>query len=358
MSIVRPWRHLRISAAAVISAVVALVALVPATPAAAAVTATSIAVSTPSTGKVAANTEKQVVVLTITGLAGATLTEENITGVDLGGDSNCADLPVYVVTSATTLTVKTPSGGCDPTSGNTPESVTIEFTGSQTLTKATTNLFFIAPPVLAGTAPVITDNSSALPAANQIKQFVAGGGQTIRVKADSTFAFSSTGALSASLGGKALTSVTIANSGNTGNYFTGRTAAGMSTSDPSLSITHNGVTKTFAAASIDNISIVNAPLITSLSVTSGKVDTATTTVITGQNLTGATAVTFCGVAGVIASNPAPTATTMTVTTPTAVSDVSPGLGSGVYAGSCPVKVTTPGGTNVHSPASNFTFVVE
>lgn len=358
MPIVRPWRHHRIAAATVLSAVVALVTLVPATPAAAAPAATSIAVTSPSTGKVAANTEKQVVVLTVNGLTGATLSEDAITGVDLGADAACADLPVYVVTSPTTITVKTPTGGCDPTVGTTPETVTIKFVVGN-LAKATTNLIFIAPPEIADTnnAPVITENSAGITDADdQIQQLAASGGQYVRIKAADDFTFNggSAAALSVTIGGRALTEVKAYSATNTiltgpgqagdvGNYLIGKTATGMTTSTPTVVISQGGVSKTFDSTRT-GITIVNAPTITSLNVTVVKAGVATNITVTGTGLASTspevTEVTVCGVPATTLTQPNSQGTSMAITVPAAgiIDDVD-GLGEGVFSGTCPVVVT-------------------
>ncbi|WP_426508874.1 hypothetical protein ACPPVO_59875 [Dactylosporangium sp. McL0621] len=120
----------------------------------------TIAITTPSTGKLAADTAKQVLVLTVTG---QTLSEALVTGVNLGTDTNCQNIPTYIVTSATTLAVKTPTGGCPATTTSGGDSIDILFAGGNTLSK-TGGLTFIAPPAIAAASdkPVINDNSALL----------------------------------------------------------------------------------------------------------------------------------------------------------------------------------------------------
>src|SRR4051794_27627433 len=110
---------------------------------AAALTGT-IVISTPTTGKLAAGTAKQVLTLTVTG---QTLSEALVTGVDLGPD--CLNVPTYIVTSATTIAVKTPSSpvGCAATTASGGDNIVINFAGGNTLTK-TGGLFFINPPAI------------------------------------------------------------------------------------------------------------------------------------------------------------------------------------------------------------------
>ncbi|MET7417699.1 hypothetical protein [Dactylosporangium sp. NPDC005555] len=355
------------TAAATLLSAASLIALP--TVAHAAPAATAVTITSPTGGKVAADTEKQVIIITVTGLTGATLDEGSVASVDLGADSDCQGLDFYIVTAATSLAVKTPTGGCAPTSGVASETIAINFANSGgTLTKALSGLIFVAPPALDSTAPVVTDMSSALNSSDQIKRFVSTGGQYVRVKADSNFTFSgAANSLSASLGGKPLTEVkvykktdgtlfTTAPSGTTenGNWFVGKTATGMASGN--LSITHNGVTKTWNAADLGT-SVVTVPVVTAMTPASGKINTATTVTITGT-LTGATGVNFCGVAGTaFALNAA--GTSISVKTPTTgIADDAAGLGSGNFSGVCPVKVVAPGGTNIHTATTAFSFFAE
>ncbi len=373
MSFVHSWRTSRLATLAGAGGAAALLSAVTlvATPMAAhaAPAATSVTIASPVGGKVAADTEKQVIIINVVGLTGATLDEGSVESVDLGADSDCQGLDFYIVTGTTQLAVKTPTGGCAPTSGVASETLEINFANSGgTLTKALSGLIFIAPPELDTTAPVITDLSSELPSADQIQQFVSTGTQVIRVKADSDFTFSgASGVLTASLGGKPLSEIkvykktdgtvmTTAPSGSTenGNWFTGKTTTGMTSGN--LSITHNGVTKTWTAADLGT-SVVTVPVITTMNPTSAKVNTAVTVTITGT-LTGATSVTFCGVPGTnFALNAA--GTSLTVKTPASgIADDAGGLGSGVYSGVCPVKVINTAGNNIHTVSSVFSFLAE
>lgn len=369
MSIARMWRRGRVAVGAT-AAVLASVALVPSTPASAAVTGT-IAISTPVGGLVAADTEKQVIIFNVTSLVGNTISEDTIESIDIHtSDTACKELEFYIVTAGTSVAVKTPTGGCDATSGVASETVAIHFVNGDTLTKTLSGLVFVPPPKIEAlaNAPLITDNSSLLTDPDdRIKVFQAAGAQTIRVKAASDFTFSgAAGKLSASLNGKALTEVKVwkadgsgaftGTSGDNGNYFTGKTATGMTTGDATLSITHNGVTKSFLTAAT-GATVAAVPTVTSLSPTFGKSGAETTVTVTGTNLTAATGVTFCGLAGsapVVASN----GTSLTSKTPAAIADASPGLGTGNLSGVCPVKVTNANGTSILTAGSVFSFLTE
>jgi hypothetical protein len=318
----------------------------------------TIAISSPTSGKLAAATAKQVILLTVTGQP---LSEAFVTSVDLGSDSACAGLVSYIVTSATTIAVKTPTGGCaatDLTANPNGEPIVINFAGSNTLTKTPSatakGVFFVAAPAIATTNAVITENSSLLTA--PITRFVTNGGQIVRVSAGAAFAFDprSSAALGVTFGGKAGTDVKVYDGTSgaqilaststppaVGNYMTFKTATGMSASDSSLTVTQNGVGKTFTSTDT-GASIVAAPTVTSLSVTSGKTKASTSTVITGTNFdktladytSGDWIVNFCGKAGTVT---AADTTKLTVTTPD-VADDAAGLGTGKFAGSCPVTV--------------------
>ncbi len=372
MPLVHSWRSSRLvasigtgTAAATLLTAAAVLGVPTVTHAAPA--ATSVTIASPVGGKVAADTANQMVTFNIVGLTGATLDDTSVVSVDLG--ASCQSLDFYVVPNTTQLAVRTPDpGGCPATSGVASETVAITFAnGAGTLTKTLSGLVFISPPTLDTTAPVITDLSSALPAADQIQQFVSTGNQIIRVKADSAFSFSGVaGQLTASLGGKPLSEIkvykktdgtvsTVAGSNaEKGNWFTGKTTAGMTTGN--LIITHNGVSKTFAAADLGT-SVVTLPVVTAVNPTSAKVNAAVLVRLTGT-FTGATDATFCGVSGTdFTLNAA--ATSISVKTPTTgVADDAGGLGAGVFSGVCPVKVVAPAGSSIHTAVTSFSFLAE
>ncbi|MDI6101617.1 IPT/TIG domain-containing protein [Actinoplanes sp. NEAU-A12] len=343
----------------------------------------TITITAPTNAKLPADTAKGVINLTVSGAAVPALSEDNVKDITLHDvDTNCQDLTNYVVTSATTISIKTPtlpSAGCDVSSG--PESIVIEFTNLDTLTKVDA-LTFVAPPAIKAPdpgvfMPVVTEYSADLPIAQRKKRFLSTGGQTVRVYADPAFAFDprTAAALKVNLGGKdgtevkvfaggggltAGTQLTSANvtdtvigaSGTTGtelgNYLTFKTTTGMSVDNDNLVITQNGVSKTFLAAATGTIDVVAGPYITAISPTFGKPNGGTTVTVTAsgldKTLTAGTDVKvfFCGKeATATAHNTGGTA--LVVTTPD-VSNLSPGLGVGTYAGTCPVTITLPNAT--------------
>ena len=358
MSLVKPRRRSRVAAALGAGLVAtALCATLLPTAAHAADLAGTITVTTPANAKIAAMTAKQVVVLTVSGAGAPSLSEDNVASVGLG-PLPCDALTTYVVTSPTVITAKTPAT-CPAGIGD----VVITFSNGNTLTK-TNGITFVAPPAIAALAdrPVINDNSTGLATADQRRRFSIGGGQVVRVKADAGFAFDprSAAALAASMGGKAGTEVkvyadddgttplTTTATGTDGNSMTFKTAAAMTAGENTVSITQNGVTKSFLVAAT-GIAVVSAPSITSLSVESGRAVGGNTTVITGANLpkvlgdakdTDKWLVKFCNTevpaTAVTAVNTLGTAVTVTV--PNLTNDAD-GLGLNTFAGACPVTVT-------------------
>lgn len=373
MSFAQPRRRSRLAAAAgaglLTAAGLVAITAITATPAQAAVSGT-VTVTTPANKKVAADTAKQVVVLTVSGVGATVLTEDNVVGVKLGSDTDCDDLDNYVVTSPTTVTVKTPAGGC--AAGT--EEVAILFTGAESLTKAA-GIQFVAPPAIddVGDKPVINDNSALLAVGDQTRRFSTAGGQTVRVKAATgyNFEFGVPAGLAASLGGKAGTEIkiystdtsTVPITTGTGSSMSFKTAAGMT--DNTLIVTQNGVSKSFVDAA--HLAVVGAvPLVTSLTVNSGRAGSTPSTVINGKFATSLTDLQnsskwlfkFCNLpATVTAVNAGGTAVTVTVPD---ITDDSDGLGTTTYAGSCPVTATdvTLNLTSPRAPGAVYTSLVE
>ncbi|BCY13911.1 IPT/TIG domain-containing protein [Actinoplanes sp. L3-i22] len=398
MSHVQPGRRSRIVATVGASALAAsLLSVVTPTIAYAGTLPGTLTVTTPSNGKLAAGTAKQVIVLTISGTGATALTEDNVSGVKLGSDANCANISSYVVTSATTLTVKTPTNGCI-VSPSGAEDVSILFNaGADTITK-TAGLTFVSPPKIVAyaantTRPVLTDNSADQLYANQSGRFVATGGQVGRVKAASDFAFDprSASGLKVSVAGKDATDVKVYAAGVTGgqtagtamtsanttagmvegatpteagNYLTFKTASGMDASNDTVIITQNGVSKSFLASGYGNsFDIVSGPTVTSLSPTFGKSTGGTSVTVTATGLTKTWVlgtdydVYFCEKAATVgAVNAAGTA--IVVTAPSVSVDAT-GLGATATAGACPVTVRTPGGTATYaSPVTSASIFTE
>ncbi|MEV4507713.1 hypothetical protein AB0K00_01970 [Dactylosporangium sp. NPDC049525] len=354
MSYAHPWRRFRLVAAAAVGTLAATTLAV--FPAHAAATGT-IAITSPASGKLAAETAKQVATITVSGANATPLTEDTVASIGLG-PAPCNALTTYVVVSTTVVTVKTPDT-CVAGTGD----VVINFANSDTLTK-TNGVTFVAPPaiaLLADKRPVINDNSVALATADQARRFSTGGGQIVRVKAADGFTFSpaTSAGLSASMGGKAGTEVKVyatedsttplapTGTPTAGNAMTFKTAAGMTAGDNTITITQNGVSKTFLSAA-HLATVVAAPTVTSLSVKEGKANaTGITTIITGTgfgksltDLQDATKwlVKFCGLAATVTADTAITGLAVKVTVPALAKDAD-GVGASSVSGVCPVTVT-------------------
>ena len=385
MSILRAWRRSRLAVGAAVAAVVSAVTLVPASPASADPLTGNIVVSSPSTGKVAANTAKQVIILNLTLPSGTTLSEDTVASVNLGA-ARCTAMEWYIVTGTTQIAAKTPDDtvddtqdGCAPTgSTTTGETIVITFTNGDTLTKAGSNLFFITPPNIAdlNDAPVITENSAAITDADdQVQTLAASGGQYVRIKAADDFTFNggTAAALSVNIGGKALTEVKAYSATNTvltgpgqvadaGNYLIGKTATGMSTTNQTVVISQGGVSRTFQADRT-GITIVNAPVITGLNVTAVKANVATNITVTGTGLASTspatTTATVCGVNATVATAPNAQGTSMVITVPdSGIVDDADGLGLDTFAGTCPVVVTANGVASRQNEKSMIAIVKE
>ncbi|GAB3863530.1 IPT/TIG domain-containing protein [Dactylosporangium cerinum] len=398
MSHVHSWRHSRLARAVSIGAAAAtLLVVVQPLPAHAATLPGTLALTSPANGKLAALTKNQVVTLTVSGTGATALSEDNVVAVKLGADPNCDDLTNYVVTSATTITVKTPSTGCIASSA--AEEVAILFNdiaSPDTIAKASA-ITFVSPPKLGllATKPVINDNSSAISdVTKQAQRFLTSGAQVVRVKAAADFAFDprTTAGLKANLGGKDGTDVKVydATTGLTqrtaatatdqtvtadvGNYLTFKTAAGMDANNDTIIITQNGVSKSFLKADT-GADVVVGPAITSMNVTSGKATGGTVVAITGTNFnktlsayandgSNTVKVMFCGIEadnyGV--TSPATPAvnsggTVITVITPNVTADAL-GVGATNYAGVCPVSIQEGSWVSPLNGATSFAFLNE
>jgi hypothetical protein len=372
MSYTHPWRRFRLAAAAVAGTLAATTLAV--FPAHAAATGT-ISITSPASGKLAALTAKQVATITVTGANATPLTEDTVASVGLG-PTPCNALTNYVVSSPTVISVKTPVD-CPAGTGD----VVITFANGDLLTK-TNGVTFVSPPsiaLLADKKPVINDNSVALAQGDQARRFSTGGGQIVRVKAadDFTFLPTASAALGVSMGGKAGSEVKVyatedsttplaANgSASAGNSLTFKTGAGMTAGDNTLTITQNGVSKTFLSAA-HLATVVAAPTVTSLSVKEGKANaTGITTIITGTgfgkvlaDLTDQTKwlVKFCGLAATVAADTAVTGLALKVTVPALAKDAD-GLGASAVSGVCPVTVTDVVATQTSAQTSGAYYTV-
>lgn len=133
-------------------------------------------------------------------------------------------------------------------------------------------------------------------------------------------------------GATAATSFTV----NSNFSITATSPAGTGTVD--IRVTSEGGTSTASAA--DQFTYTGAPVVTSISPASGSLGGGTSVTITGNNFSGATAVTFGATA----------ATGFTVNSATSITATSP-----AGTGTVDVRVTTAGGTSATSAADQFTY---
>jgi hypothetical protein len=317
-------------------------------------------------------------------ITGTNFDENNIVDIDIAAAPvGCTGISSYIVTSPTTIVVKTPTAGCtasvDQVNG---ETITINETGgvgtlSNVPATAAQRLIFVPPPEidLLANKPVITDASSQLATANQVVNLIPAGNQTIRVKALGSYRFDqrTTAGLSASLGGKPLTAIAVYNTTGTatgptgipdadGNWFTAKSPVPLVAGGAySLTVTQFGVSKTFAQAAT-GLTWNAVPTAASLDVKEGKAAGGTTVKVTGTGFSttvadyndgsGNTNVKVCGTEATVT---AATATLITFTTPDVGNVAAPaGLGLTVYSGVCPVTVTDAAG-GVSPLTANLSF---
>lgn len=310
---------------------------------------------------VAATTANQVITVTGTGFD-----ESVISGVAVAG----CTAPTYIVASATSLVIKTDNtctAGANKavtitdTSGNTAVSVPGATGGAQALS-------FVAPPTIAVASatvrPVVNLNSAGLTYANQTAVGTSAstkGGTVIKVISGATgFSNSAATPLAASMGGVALTKVTlVGTNGTAGNYFTGVLGAHPASAAPVLKITNNGVSKSFpwgaggasATAGTHDFSYGGSTI--SVSPAFGEVDGGNKLTITGTGFstTGANDVVTVGGVACPLTTPVPTATTITCTVPAST--------LAALAGPAVVQVAVTGGlTSVISSTSTYTYVAQ
>jgi len=143
-----------------------------------------------------------------------------------------------------------------------------------------------------------------------------------------------TGATAVKFGTTAATSYTV----NSDTQITAAAPAGTGTVDVRVT-TADG---TSATSSADQFTYVATPTITAISPTSGSTAGSTSVVITGTNLTAATAVKFGST----------NATNFTVNSATQITATAPARSPGVVD----ITVTTAGGTSATSTSDQFTYV--
>ncbi len=338
-------RTVRVLAATATATVAAAGLVAVGTTSAGAATSTLMTITKTSVHRLPALTANQVITVTGTGFD-----EDLISSVGIGG---CTSDPTYVVSSPTTLLVKT-AADC---AVGTAKVITVTDTSSNTAVSnpaaagGAMTLDFVAAPTIKKASdtvkPVVTENSAGSAFAKQVTTAVTKGGTVIRVFSGSTpFTTSTAYPLSASLGGVALTGVTMPTGGA---YFTGTVGAHAADAAPVLKITNNGVTKSFGygaggTAAVDGThDFQYAGTGISVSPTSGPLSGGGKLTITGSGFGSTTTVKVDGAD--CPKSGTPTATTVVCT-----------LAAGSTAGPVSVVTTTGSVTSSISPTSVYSYL--
>jgi hypothetical protein len=239
---------------------------------------------------------------TVVTITGANLSDA--TGVTFGGVAASA----YTINSATQITATAPAG----TAG--AVDVLVAAPAGRAVISTASEFTYIAAPTVSWVSPTGGPTS---------------GGTTVVITGTN---FS--GATAVTFGGTAATSYTI----NSSTQITATAPPGTGTVD--IRVTTAGGTSATSAS--DQYTYVSAPTVTSVSPLAGPASGGTTVVITGTNLSTATAVTFGGTA----------ATGFTINSNTQITATAPANS----AGTVNVRVTTVGGTSATSASNQYTYV--
>ncbi len=234
-----------------------------------------------------------------------TITGTNLTGatsVTVGGVA-----AAFTVDGATQITATTPAGAAGTVD------VRVTTAGGQSANTAADDFTYVAAPTVTGLAP------GAGPAS---------GGTSVTITGTNL-----TAATAVTFGGVNATGYTV----DSATQITATAPAGTGVVD--VRVTTIGGQSANTAA--DNYTFVAAPAVTGLAPATGPPAGGTSVVITGTNLSGASAVTFGGV----------NATGYTVDGPTQITATAP-AGS---VGSVAVRVTTIGGTSADTAADDYTY---
>jgi len=215
----------------------------------------------------------------------------------------------YTINSNTQITATAPAGSAGTVD------VTVTTVGGTSATSAADQFTYVSAPTVTSISPTSGPTS---------------GGTTVTITGTN---FSGTTAVT--FGATAATGFTV-------NSATQITATAPAHAAGTIDVRVTTVGGTSATSAADQFTYVAAPTVTSVSPTAGPAAGGTSVVITGTNLSGATAVTFGGTA----------ATGFTVNSATQITATAP-AGS---PGTVDVRVTTVGGTSATSAADQFTYV--
>ncbi len=283
-----------------------------------------------------------------TGTVSISVTTPNGTGTG-------ANLFTYVAQSPPTVTAISPTSG--NTAGGTPVSITgTNFTGATSVTiggNAATFMAVVNPTTItavtvahvAGAVDIVVTTPAGSGTGTKLFTYVQGPPTVTAISPNTgttlggTFVTITgtnfTGATSVTIGGNAPTAVTFVSSTSITATTTAH-AAGLA----SVAVTTPAGTGT-GTNLFNFITPLSAPVVTSVTASSGPPGGGTVVTIAGSGFTGATAVTFG----------ATPATIFTVNSPTSITATSP-VGTGIVN----VTVVTPGGTSAISPADQFSYV--
>ena len=220
-----------------------------------------------------------------------------------------ATTATYTINSNTQITATTPAGSAGTVD------VTVSTVGGTSATSAADQFTYVPAPTVTSISPTSGPTS---------------GGTTVTITGTN---FS--GATAVTFGGTAASGFTV----NSNTQITA-TAPAQAAGTIDVRVTTGGGTSATSAA--DQFTYVSAPTVTSVSPTAGPTAGGTSVVITGTNLSGATAVTFGATA----------APGFTVNSATQITATAP-AGS---PGTVDVRVTTTGGTSATGAADQFTYV--
>ncbi|AYV46331.1 hypothetical protein CFHF_15635 [Caulobacter flavus] len=282
----------------------------------------------------------------------------DVTVTTVGGTSATSAADQFTYVAAPTVTSISPTAG--PTTGGTTVTITgTNLSGATAVTfgataatgftvDSATQITATAPANSAGTYDIrvtTVGGTSATSAADQYTYVSAptvtavsptagptGGGTTVIITGTGFAAASPTGAVKFG----------ATNATYTINSNTQITATSPANAAGAYDVTVTTVGGTSATSAADQFTYVAAPTVTSVSPTAGPTSGGTTVIITGTNLSGATAVTFGATA----------ATGFTVDSATQITATSPANAAGTYD----IRVTTVGGTSATSASDQFTYV--
>ncbi len=219
-----------------------------------------------------------------------------------------ATTATYTINSNTQITATAPAGSAGTVD------VTVTTVGGTSATSAADQFTYVPAPTVTSISPTSGPTS---------------GGTTVTITGTN---FS--GATAVTFGGTAASGFTV----NSNTQITA-TAPAQAAGTIDVRVTTGGGTSATSAA--DQFTYVSAPTVTSVSPTAGPTAGGTSVVITGTNLSGATAVTFGATA----------ATGFTVNGATQITATAP-----AGTGTVDVRITTAGGTSATSAADQFTYV--